>query len=117
MSSRVNFLPDERFLSLRSALKERLHKMADVLTPENIGGILDVRIENVLRDAFDRVGADEGSLWLLDPEKKHLVIAYNTGAKASEIVGFKQTVGSGSVSTSLDNEQGIAEKEDYKHQM
>ena len=117
MSSRVNFLPDERFLSLRSALKERLHKMADVLTPENIGGILDVRIENVLRDAFDRVGADEGSLWLLDPEKEHLVIAYNTGAQASEIVGFKQPVGSGIVSTSLASEQGFAENEVYKHEL
>jgi hypothetical protein len=117
MSSRVSFLPDERFLSLRSALKERLHKMADVLTPENISGILDVRIENVLRDAFDRVGADEGSLWLLDPEREHLVVAYNTGAQASEIVGFKQPVGSGIVSTSLASEQGFAENEVYKHEL
>ena len=117
MSSRVNFLPDERFLSLRSVLKERLHKMADILTPENIGGILDVRIEGVLRDSFDRVGADEGSLWLLDPEKEHLVIAYNTGAQASEIVGFKQPVGSGIVSTSLASEQGFAENEVYKHEL
>src|SRR5258708_12297024 len=101
MSSRVNFLPDERFLSLRSALKERLHKMADVLTPENIGGILDVRIENVLRDAFDRVGADEGSLWLLAPERGHLVIAYNTGAPPPQIADFKQPLPSGLVSTSL----------------
>jgi len=113
----VNFLPDERFLSLRSALKERLHKMADILTPENIGGILDVRIESVLRDSFDRVGADEGSLWMLDPEKEHLVIAYNTGAQASEIVGFKQPVGSGIVSTSLASEQGFAENEVYKHEL
>jgi|SRR6266404_2444339 len=117
MSSRVNFLPDERFLSLRSALKERLQKMADILTPENIGGILDVRIENVLRDAFDRVGADEGSLWLLDPEKEHLVIAYNTGAQSTEVVGFKQPVGSGIVSTSLASEQGFAENEVYKHEL
>jgi len=46
--------------------------------------------KNVLRDAFDRVGADEGSLWLLDAQKENLVIAYNTGGgTASEIVGFK----------------------------
>jgi len=117
MSARVNFLPDERFLSLHAALKERLHKMADVLTPENISGILDVRIENVLRDAFDRVGADEGSLWLLDAQKENLVIAYNTGAHASEIVGFKQPINSGIVSTSLASEQGFAENEVYKHEL
>src|SRR5260370_38027928 len=107
MSSRVSFLPDERFLSLRSALKERLHKMADVLTPENISGILDVRIENVLRDAFDRVGADEGSLWLLDPAREHLVVAYNTGAQASEIVGFEQPVSDRHVRTSLASEHSF----------
>jgi hypothetical protein len=117
MSTRVNFLPDERFLSLRGALKERLHKMADVLTPENLGGIFDLRIENVLRDAFDRVGADEGSVWLLDPQKAHLVIAYNTGAHATEIVGFRQPIGSGIVSTSLASEQGFAENEVYKHEL
>jgi hypothetical protein len=117
MSARVNFLPDERFLPLRSALKERLQKMADVLTPENVPGIFDLRIENVLRDAFDRVGADEGSLWLLDPPKEHLVIALNTGAHATEIVGFKQPIGSGIVSTSLASEQGFAENEVYKHEL
>jgi hypothetical protein len=117
MSTRVNFLPDERFLPLRSALKERLQKMADVLTPENVSGILDLRIENVLRDAFDRVGADEGSIWLLDPPKEHLVIAHNTGAHATEIVGFRQPIGSGIVSTSLASEQGFAENEVYKHEL
>jgi hypothetical protein len=117
MNGRVNFLPDERFLPLRSALKERLQKMAEVLTPENLGCILDSRIENVLGDAFARVGADEGSVWLLDPAGEHLVIAYNTGAHAAEIVGFKQPAGSGIVSTSLASEQGFAENEVYKHEL
>src|SRR5258707_9852009 len=108
MSTRVNFLPDERFLSLRGALKERLHKMADVLTPENIGGILDLRIENVLRDAFYRVGADEGSFWLLDAQKENLVISYNTGAHASENVCLKQPINSRIFSTSLSSEQRVA---------
>ena len=117
MSSRVNFLPDERFLSLRSALKERLDKMAEVITPENLCGILDLRSENVLRDAFARVGADEGSIWLLDPPKENLVVAYNTGGHAAAIVGFKQPVGSGIVSTSLASEHGFAENEVYKHEL
>jgi hypothetical protein len=117
MSGRLNFLPDERFLPLRSALKERLQKMADVLTPENLPAIFDLQIETVLREAFGRVGADEGSVWLLDPPKENLVIAYNTGSQASEIVGFKQPVGSGIVSTSLASEQGFAENEVYRHEL
>jgi hypothetical protein len=117
MSTRVNFLPDERFVSLRSALKERLDKMAEVLTPENLCAVFDLRIENVLRDAFDQVGADEGSVWLLDSRNESLVIAYNTGAHAEEIVGFKQPIGSGIVSTSLASEQGFAENEVYRHEL
>jgi hypothetical protein len=117
MSGRVNFLPDERFLTLHSALRERLNKMAEVLTPENLGGIFDLRIENVLRDAFDRVAADEGSVWLLDPQKENLVVAYNTGAHAADIVGFKQPLGSGIVSTSLASEHGFAENEVYRHEL
>jgi hypothetical protein len=117
MSGRLNFLPDERFLPLRPALKERLQKMADVLTPENLPSIFDLQVETVLRDAFERVGADEGSVWLLDPQKENLVISYNTGAHSSEIVGFKQPVGSGIVSTSLASEQGFAENEVYRHEL
>jgi hypothetical protein len=114
MSSRLNFLPDERFAPLRVPLKERLQKMADLIIPENFLSLLDFRTANVLRDVFSAVQADEGSLWILDQPKEHLVIAYNSGPNAADIVGFKQPISAGIVSTSFVSEQGFAENEVYR---
>jgi hypothetical protein len=116
MSIRLNFLPDERFAPLRSPLKERLQKMADLITPENFPSLLDFRMANVLRDVFAAVRADEGSLWILDQPKEYLVIAYNSGPNAAGIVGFKQPISAGIVSTSFVSEQGFAENEVYRHE-
>jgi hypothetical protein len=117
MSTRLNFLPDERFGPLRAPLTERLQRMADLITPENFVNLLDFRTVNVLRDVFAAVRADEGSLWLLDQPKEHLVIAYNSGPHAANIVGFKQPVSTGIVSTAFISEQGFAENEIYRHEL
>jgi hypothetical protein len=117
MSTRLNFLPDERFAPLRGPLKERLQKMADLIAPENFPSLLDFGAGNVLRDVFAAVRADEGSLWILDQPKQHLVIAYNSGPNAANIVGFKQPLSAGFVSTSFVSEQGFAENEVYRHEL
>jgi hypothetical protein len=117
MSTRLNFLPDERFAPLRAPLTERLQRMADLITPENFGSLLDFRTGNVLRDVFVAVNADEGSLWILDQAREHLVIAYNSGPNATNIVGFKQPLNTGIVSTAFISEQGFAENEVYRHEL
>jgi hypothetical protein len=117
MSTRLNFLPDERFLNLRASLRERLQKMAGVITPENFSSLLDPRIESVLRDAFQGVGAHEGSIWLPDAERRYLVVAYNSGPNAAHIQGFKQPLTEGIASTALVSEQGFAENEVYRHEL
>jgi hypothetical protein len=117
MSTRLNFLPDERFAPLRAPLNERLQKMADLITPENFPSLLDFRTANVLRDVFAAVGADEGGLWILDQPKEHLVVSYASGPHAASIVGFKQPLSAGIVSTSFISEQGFAENEVYRHEL
>ena len=117
MSTRLNFLPDERFAPLRTPLKERLQKMADLIVPENFPSLLDFRTGNVLRDVYATVRADEGSLWLLDQAKENLVISYNSGPNAANIVGFKQPLTSGIVSTAFVSEQGFAENEVYRNEL
>jgi hypothetical protein len=91
--------------------------MADLITPENFVNLLDFRTGNVLRDVFAAIRADEGSLWLLDQAREHLVIAYNSGANAANIVGFKQPLSTGIVSTAFISEQGFAENEVYRHEL
>jgi hypothetical protein len=117
MSTRLNFLPDERFASLRTPLKERLQKMADLITPENFQSLLDFHAGNLLRDVFAAIRADEGSIWILDRSSEHLVVSYASGPHAADIMGFKQPLSAGIVSTSFISEQGFAENEVYRHEL
>ena len=117
MSTRLNFLPDERFAPLRAPLTERLRRMADLITPENFPSLLDFRMTNLLRDVFAAVKADEGSVWILDQPRAHLVVSYASGPHAAGIAGFKQPLSAGIVSTSFISEQGFAENEVYRHEL
>jgi hypothetical protein len=117
MSSRLNFLPDERFAPLRAPLTERLQRMADLIAPENFPSLLDFHAENLLRDVFAAVRADEGSVWILDKSKEHLVVAYALGPHAADILGFKQPLRAGIISTSFISEQGFADNEVYRHEL
>jgi hypothetical protein len=117
MSTRLNFLPDERFAPLRAPLTERLRRMADLITPENFPSLLDFHMANLLRDVFAAVKADEGSVWILDQPRAHLVVSYASGPHAAGIAGFKQPLSAGIVSTSFISEQGFAENEVYRHEL
>ena len=117
MPTRLNFLPDERFAPLRTPLKERLQKMADLITPENFPSLMEFHAGNLLRDAFAAIRADEGSIWILDNSKEHLVVSYASGPHAADIMGFKQPLSEGIVSTSFISEQGFAENEVYRHEL
>src|SRR5271166_3757715 len=57
----------------------------------------------------------EGSIWLLDTEKKNLVIAYNSGPNAQKVIGFAQSLSNGLVSATFATEQGMVENEVYKN--
>jgi hypothetical protein len=91
--------------------------MADLITPENFTSLLDFRMTNLLRDVFAVVKADEGSVWILDQPREHLVVSYASGPHAAGIAGFKQPLSAGIVSTSFISEQGFAENEVYRHEL
>src|SRR5437868_4096137 len=88
-TARANFLPEQRFLPLRPALQEHLAKVGEAISPDNFLSICDELLLKVLRETFERISADEGSIWLLDQEKKCLVATYNSGPNSEKIVGFK----------------------------
>ena len=113
-SVRANFLPEQRFIPLRPALQEHLAKIANAISPGNFLSICDEMLVKFLTDTFERVSADEGSIWLFDEEKRHLVVAFNSGPNADKIVGFKQSLNKGIVSLVVASEQAIIESNVYK---
>lgn len=114
-NTRANFLPDPRFVALRPALQEHLASMARGITPENFVSLCDGLVLALLHDSFRQIGASEGSIWLLDADKQHLVVAHNSGPDAAKIIGFKQPVSEGIVSMVVATEQGFAESEVFKN--
>jgi hypothetical protein len=114
-STRANFLPEQRFVPLRPALQEHLSKLGTAITPENFLSICDEMLLKLLKETFDRIGANEGSIWLLDSEKQHLVVAFNSGPNTEKIMGFKQPVSKGIVSMVVASEHPFVENQVYKN--
>jgi hypothetical protein len=113
--TRANFLPEQRFVPLRPALQEHLAKLGTAVTPANFLSICDEMLVKLLKETFARIGADEGSIWLLDQEKQHLVVAYNSGPDTEKIMGFKQPVSKGIVSLVVASEHAFVENQVYKN--
>lgn len=114
-TARANFLPDQRFLPLLPALQEHLTKVGQAVTPENFVSICDEVLLKVLREAFEQVKADEGSIWLLDQEKKMLVATFNHGPNADKIVGFRHPLSEGIISLVVASENAFVENQVYKN--
>lgn len=114
-ATRANFLPEPRFVPLRPALQEHLAKLGAAITPENFLSICDEMLLKLLKEAFARISADEGSIWLLDPEKQNLVVAFNSGPDTDKIMGFKQPTSKGIVSLVVASEHAFVENQVYKN--
>jgi hypothetical protein len=112
---RANFLPEQRFLPLRPVLQEHLTKVGNAVKPENFVSICDEVLLKLLKDTFERIGADEGSIWLIDHEKKALVATYNSGPNSEKIVGFELPLGEGIISLVVASENAFIENKVYKN--
>jgi hypothetical protein len=116
MPTRLNILPDQRLLDARPALQDYLSKIGQGVTPENFADLLDSVILGLLNDAFGRVAAHEGSIWVLDASREFLINSYNSGPNSSKIVGFRQPIREGIISMVVATEQGFVENEVYRNE-
>jgi GAF domain-containing protein len=115
ITARANFLPEQRFLPLRPVLQEHLTKVGNAVKPENFVSICDEVLLKLLRDTFVQIDADEGSIWLIDHEKKALVATFNSGPNSEKIVGFELPLGEGIISLVVASENAFIENKVYKN--
>lgn len=83
----------------------------------NLPAFIDA-CERELRPTFAAVAADEGTLWLLDEAGGALVPAWNSGPKASVMVGaenFRQPLTAGLISLACVTEQALCENDVYQN--
>lgn len=112
MPTRLTYLPDERAAALRPELLSALHDAAGEACGEAFADFFDSSMRGLLVNGFDRVGAHEGTVWLLDAERTALIPRFNSGPQAAEFVGvFRQPLSKGMVATVAATEQPICENQ------
>lgn len=78
---------------------------------------VDGTMRSLLVAGLECVGAHEGTVWLLDHSRTHLVPRFNTGPHAAAFVGsFRQSLRAGMISMVVATEQPICENEVHKNQ-
>ena len=116
MSPRLNVLPDPAFLDLKTALSERLERLAVGIQPEQFGSLMDALMTQTLERGFAEAGAHEGTVWMLDAGNEFLVPAWNSGLNAARLVGqFKQPLNAGLICMVFASEQPFLENEVWKN--
>jgi hypothetical protein len=111
----LNILPDPAFERFQPALRERLEGMVGDIQAGQFASLLDPLTRELMQQGFAAAGAHEGTVWLVDQANENLVPAYNTGAKAAQILGtFKQPLNSGLVCMVFASERPFLENEVFK---
>lgn len=107
----LNLVADPELSAAGARLEDRLRCWGDGLTLADFQQLREPLIEKVLAGAFQWVGANEGTIWIADPDGEHLIAAYNTGPRAAELTGFAQPLDQGIISLVYANEQSYCENE------
>ena len=77
----------------------------------------DRTMRSLLVEGFERVGAHEGTVWLLDHSRSNLVPRFNNGPNAESFVGsFRQSLRAGMISMVVATEQPICENDVHRNQ-
>ena len=109
-------LPEERIAALRPAAEEWLREAARQVCGEGFDDVFDQSMRALLTDRFQRVGAHEGTVWLLDGSREALVPRFNSGPNAEKFVGhFRQSLRFGMISMVVAMEQPICENDVHKN--
>lgn len=113
---RFPILPDEGLSGYRPTLIERLRVAAREACADSFDAVFDGGMRAHLLKGFSQVGADEGTVWLIDPSRTSLVPRFNSGPRAEGFVGIhRQPLSKGMISMVVATEQPICENQVYKN--
>ena len=105
-------LADGRVLALRPHLLAAIEEAAREVCGGAFGEFFDGTMRGVLVEAFERAGAHEGTVWLLDAERTALIPRFNSGPQAAQFVGtFRQSLRAGMIAMVAATEQPVCENE------
>ncbi|MEM9016669.1 MAG: GAF domain-containing protein [Verrucomicrobiota bacterium] len=103
--------PDPELTEHASAIEQQIERAARRLTPKEFENLIGVPGRAVLRSLKEALEADALSIWLADPERKHLVVTHTE--PDPDFVGFEQPLTEGLVSLAFASEQCLCENQVY----
>lgn len=116
MPGTMTVFPEERITALRPVIEAQLREVASRVGDAGFEEFFEAPLRALLVDAFNRVGAHEGSVWLLDEAREFLIPRFNSGPNAAKFVNtFRQSVRSGMVGMVVATEQPICENGMCQH--
>lgn len=117
MATRLNILPDERFVPLRGALNERLLAVGDSISADNFADLCEGMVRYILKQSFQQIGAREGLVWLLNEAHEELIPSFGIGPHSERLVGshYSQPLKEGIVSMVTMTEQPFLENEVFRN--
>ena len=112
MGERLTVLNDDRLGHLRSIVRSRIRELAGRAGTDAFDEFFDSPMRALVENCFDRIGAHEGTVWLLDEARAYLIPRFNTGPNAASFVGrFRQSVRAGMISMIVSTELPLCENE------
>ena len=116
MGERLMVLNDDRLGHLRSIVRTRLRELAARAGTGAFDEFFDSTMRGLVEYSFQFIGADEGTVWLLDEGRNYLIPRFNTGPNAASFVGrFRQSVRAGMISMIVSTELPLCENEVSKN--
>lgn len=110
-------LNDDRLDVLRAVVDARMKAAAEIVGETAFEEFFDATMRAHLVKALAAAQAHEGSVWLLDETRSHLVPRFNSGPNAASFVGsFRQSLRSGMISMVVATEQPICENQVHENQ-
>jgi len=114
---RLTVLTDERLDVLRSIVDGRITAAADLVGETAFEEFFDETMCAHLVKVIVSTQAHEGSVWLLDEARSHLIPRFNSGPNAASIVGaFALSLREGMISMVVATEQPICENAVYRNE-
>ncbi len=107
-------IADPELQKVAHRFRARCDALAERLASGDFARISPQLVVLAMAEGFVNLGADEGTLWFADKDQEFLQPVFNSGPRASEIVGsFRQPLDSGIVSMVYASEQSFCENEVY----
>lgn len=106
--------PDPELSEHAASIERSLARAAQHLTPEDFAGLIGDPGLFVLRSTMRLVEADSMSVWIVDPEREHLVVTHTEPDPA--FLGWRQPLSEGLITLTFASEHRLCENQVYLNQ-